>query len=69
MYNLPVLEIDDSIMNSLVKKIFAAYGRKGGRKGGLVHNPRKGFGTGDNARKAVAIRWAKYREAKSIKQG
>lgn len=32
------------------------------RLGGLAKNPKKGFGTGDNARKANLIRWGKVKK-------
>lgn len=35
-----------------------------GAKGGKVRNPRKGFASGDNARKAALVRWAKVRKSK-----
>ena len=38
--------------------------RRSGRKGGLKRNSSKGFGSGDNARKAALARWAKARKAK-----
>lgn len=37
--------------------------RSCGRRGGLKRNSRKGFGTGDNARKAALARWAKRKKA------
>ena len=39
------------------------FGAQGGRKGGRATGVLKGFASGDNARKAVAVRWAKYRGA------
>ena len=38
--------------------------RLAGRKGGLKRNPSKGFGSGDNARKAALARWAKVKKSK-----
>ena len=38
--------------------------RLSGRKGGKRRNPFKGFGTGDNARKAALARWAKVKKLK-----
>ena len=38
--------------------------RRCGAKGGKVRNSRKGFGSGDNARKAALARWAKARKGK-----
>lgn len=40
------------------------YFRRCGAKGGRVRNPRKGFGSGDNARKAALARWAKRKQDK-----
>lgn len=42
-------------LNELLKK----YRLLRARLGGLKCNPRKGFGTGDNARKAALARWRK----------
>lgn len=34
-----------------------------GRRGGVKRNPSKGFGSGDNAKKAALARWAKRKKA------
>ncbi len=39
------------------------YLSKIGKKGGQVTGTAKGFASGDNARKAVEARWAKFRKA------
>lgn len=49
-YNISALELEQ-----LVKKYLSYRGRLGG----LKKNPRKGFGSGDNARKAALARWRK----------
>lgn len=56
------VEVDDSIMRNLIK----TYLREVGRKGGMVHNPRKGFGSNDNARRAALARWDRVREASKL---
>lgn len=46
-----------------MREMFTQAAKYFGSLGGRKRNPRKGFGSGDNARRAVAVRWAKYREA------
>jgi hypothetical protein len=40
------------------------YLQKIGKKGGQVTGTPKGFASGDNAKRAVEVRWEKYRAAK-----
>lgn len=46
------------------KALFSVAAREFGRRGGRCKNPRKGFGSGDNARKAALARWAKAKRKK-----
>ena len=56
VYNGIMTEAEKTALRSAAKIL----GSMGGRK----RNPLKGFGTGDNARKAVNARWEKYRALK-----
>lgn len=51
-------EADEKLLLSVAARVF-------GRRGGLVRNPRKGFGSNGNARKAALARWAKVRKVAS----
>lgn len=48
-------EADEKLLLSVAARVF-------GRRGGLVRNPRKGFGSNGNAKKAALARWAKARK-------
>lgn len=42
-----------------LKQLQKEYYHLRAKLGGLKKNPRKGFGSGDNARRAALIRWSK----------
>lgn len=46
---------------ALRREVHKLASRLGGLVGGKVRNPRKGFGTGDNARRAALARWGRSR--------
>lgn len=45
------------------KALFSIAAREFGRRGGRCKNPRKGFGSNGNGRKAALARWAKARKS------
>lgn len=49
----------NSISASELEKLLKDYHHIRARLGGIRCNPRKGFGSGDNARKASLARWHK----------
>lgn len=49
----------NSISATELEKLLKDYHQLRARLGGMRSNPRKGFGTGDNARKAALARWHK----------
>lgn len=49
----------NSISASELDKLLKDYHSLRARLGGMRCNPRKGFGSGDNARKAALARWHK----------
>lgn len=61
-----MVEMEVSKQIAVIQADLSAALSEWGRRGGRARNPRKGFGTGDNARKAVMARWAKYRAKKAL---
>lgn len=50
-----------NISDAELKQLQKEYYHIRAKLGGLKKNPRKGFGSGDNARKAALVRWHKIK--------